>query len=538
MFASGATAQVVLDGVPVGTNNPNTGKFTNLEATTQFKLGSDTATSFDDIDSEKVKSSATDSTPGFLADELQAGSNVTIAGTENITISVPNKLTTKGDVLYHNGTTETRLGVGASGQILTTDTNDNLLWANPAEGDQLFNSNVLLNSYRTAENIDLSVLKMIDGAVDAFTDEAGVDTTASTNEAFNSTNDLYTPADDGTGITVPMVNFDGTADSLRVSETALGQSDGKSFLISVWIDPSSNNRVARLISMGGGETFVLDRTPSQQIRVFLRGPGSLTVIGDIKSTTTVPTTNGPHHVLIAIDMANTTIQIRIDGGPVETNLVATAIVNNTIDFANGDLIIGAFSISIPDLDWEGEMGHFYLAEEYLDISTAANLAKFYDNGNPVDLGSDGSTPTGTAPIIFLNNPVATWQNNLGSGGNFTVNGAITAGTDIVVPGDPEDLTLISNSQTAQEDPNDANILLLAEVVGADIVLNTDIKASVSQDGGTNFTQVTLEDAGEFEDGNLLTGSVGLPGTGTDMKWKVETFNNKGLNLHGVGLEWR
>jgi hypothetical protein len=70
-----------------------------------------------------------------LTDELQAGTNVTISGTENILISVPNKLTTKGDVLYHNGTSEARLPVGASGQFLTSDSSNNLLWVNPPEGD-------------------------------------------------------------------------------------------------------------------------------------------------------------------------------------------------------------------------------------------------------------------------------------------------------------------------------------------------------------------------------------------------------------------
>ncbi len=81
---------------------------------------------------------------------------------------------------------------------------------------------------------------------------------------------------------------------------------------------------------------------------------------------------------------------------------------------------------------------------------------------------------------------------------------------------------------------------MAEDLAADIVINTDLKASVSRDGGTTFTQVTLSDAGEFEKGNLLTGTVDISGqpTGTDMEWKVETLNNKFLNLHGVGLEWR
>ena len=63
---------------------------------------------------------------------------------------------------------------------------------------------------------------------------------------------------------------------------------------------------------------------------------------------------------------------------------------------------------------------------------------------------------------------------------------------------------------------------------------------MSRDGGTTFTQVSLLDAGEFGNGNLLTGTVDLSSqpSGTDMVWKIETDNNKELDIHGVGLERR
>lgn len=539
MFSSGASAQVVLDGVPVGTNNPNTGKFTNLEATTQFTLGTDTATSFDDIDSEKVKSSATDSTPGFLSDELQAGSNVTLSGTESITISVPDTLTTKGDVLYHNGTSETRLAVGASGQILTTDSNDNLLWANPAEGDQLFNSNVLLNSYRTAENLDLTVLKMIDGAVDAFTDETGVDTTASTNEEFDNVNSLYQPV--GSPFAVPFVTFDGTNDYLTISDTALGGGSGKKFLFSAWYRSNAN---------GGGDQIFIG-TPNNRIQINKNASNdtirfvalsATTNLGDVSSTTAVKVADGLTHILVAIDMDNSNsadrVKMRINGGAVETLIVSTPIANDFIDIgSNGSFGVGANPNGTALVN--GEFGQLYFAEEFLDISTAANLAKFYDNGNPVDLGSNGSIPTGTQPLIFLDKPLANWQDNLGSGGNFTEVGELTAGTDVVVASTPENMTLISNSQTAKFDPSGANILLLADKI-VDDDLNENIIASVRRNGVDNFALVNLENVGDFEDGSLYTGTVDLSGqsSGTDMQWKVETLNNIELNLHGVGLEWR
>lgn len=131
-----------LNGTPVGNETPDTGTFTNLEATTQFKLGADIATSFDGIDSKKVKSSATDSTSGFLTDELQGGTNVTVseidvAGDKKISVSVADKLNAKGDMLTHDGSNETSLPVGTSGQVLTADpaSASGVKWADTSRDD-------------------------------------------------------------------------------------------------------------------------------------------------------------------------------------------------------------------------------------------------------------------------------------------------------------------------------------------------------------------------------------------------------------------
>lgn len=58
--------------------------------------------------------------------------------------------------------------------------------------------------------------------------------------------------------------------------------------------------------------------------------------------------------------------------------------------------------------------------------TAANVTLFRDGGgNPVDLGADGSTPTGTAPTYYLVGPAANFSTNLGTGGAVTLVGSIT-----------------------------------------------------------------------------------------------------------------
>ena len=91
----------------------------------------------------------------------------------------------------------------------------------------------------------------------------------------------------------------------------------------------------------------------------------------------------------------------------------------------------AFTIGADSGTSSGHTGmditHFYLAQEAMDFSVAGNIAKFYNAAGQVDFGANGSTPTGNQPLIYLNNPYDTFQNNLGSGGNFTENGVLVDG---------------------------------------------------------------------------------------------------------------
>ena len=52
-------------------------------------------------------------------------------------------------------------------------------------------ANIALNAFRIAVNGGLSVQNMVDGVVDEFTDETGVDTVTSTNEVYDAVGDYY-----------------------------------------------------------------------------------------------------------------------------------------------------------------------------------------------------------------------------------------------------------------------------------------------------------------------------------------------------------
>jgi hypothetical protein len=76
--------------------------------------------------------------------------------------------------------------------------------------------------------------------------------------------------------------------------------------------------------------------------------------------------------------------------------------------------------------FNGDLAEFWLDNTYMDLSNSTNRRKFISAGGaPVDLGSNGSTPTGSAPLIYLRGPAPRFPTNQAGTGNFTVTGALT-----------------------------------------------------------------------------------------------------------------
>jgi hypothetical protein len=83
----------------------------------------------------------------------------------------------------------------------------------------------------------------------------------------------------------------------------------------------------------------------------------------------------------------------------------------------------------------------HLGEDFMEADgtiSGANLDKFITADlKPVDLGADGSTPFGTAPVVYCHrssaDPAASFATNLGTGGVLTLAGVLTDPVDN--PGD-------------------------------------------------------------------------------------------------------
>jgi len=163
-------------------------------------------------------------------------------------------------------------------------------------------------------------------------------------------------------------------------------------------------------------------------------------------------------------------------------------------------------------------------------------------------GWDGSTWVSLGNLSPLAN--ATWAELTGTWSytsyKFTPNPSGGGGPSLsevelqnAVGTTPASMVLVSNAQTALTVPTAAHIVIQEEDVDA-VILNTDLKAYASRDGGTTWTQGALSDVGDGVSGQqILAADVDLTSqpSGTSMKYKIETLNTKGLKLHGVALEW-
>ena len=103
---------------------------------------------------------------------------------------------------------------------------------------------------------------------------------------------------------------------------------------------------------------------------------------------------------------------------------------------------------------------------------------------------------------------------------------------------PNAMTLVTPAVTAATSPVSVQIQVLWLDLSGSAVLNTDLAASVTENGGTGWTAVTLTDTGDTVSGfHVLTGTASLAGSGTSVQMKLVT-SAKSQQIAGTAMMWR
>lgn len=236
-------------------------------------------------------------------------------------------------------------------------------------------------------------------------------------------------------------DFDGTNDYMLRGGALTGVVDGKKGIFSCWvrIDGGDGNSGRLFTSaLAASERIVVARTAGNLFQVAAANSAGAQIL-NIFTVGTYTAGATWRHVLSSWDLG--TVGARHIYITDVSDISVTTFTDDTIDYAmaSPDYAVGARIDGNATTIFNGCMAELYFnAVDYLDLSVEANRRKFISSSlKPVDLGADGSTPTGTAPAVYLHlangEAAANFATNRGAGGNFTITGTLDTGS--TSPGD-------------------------------------------------------------------------------------------------------
>ena len=427
------------------------------------------------------------------------------------------------------------------------DGNDDLTTKNWVEtnfstlGDIVKNiDNIMINAFRIAINGALTFFNMIDGIVDEYEDESGIDTGASINEVYDPTDDFYKPSG-GDSVSSPFAHLKCNDDAANTTVTDDGTGANNGTATTNTNNLSVVGKINDAFEFNGSDEYVNLDTLEQDIDSDTTGSFSFWMN---------PTSLASNSYVLAFGDTNAnaymSIHVRSDG---ELDVTLFWEVDNGWSFRTTDASISAGSWFHIVLVQNGTAPVLYVNNSLTTLNftleqdkTAwfTNIEVDIDNGR---LGCRNWNNLGNA--TFYNGKVDDfryYQNITLSTDDISAiyNGG--SGTEAQNPtSSVNDMTLISDKFTAEADPDNARIVMLEEDVDS-ITLNTDLIAYASKDDGATWAQITLSDEGDYDTSKrILVGNADLSvsgiGAGTDMVYKLETANNKALKIHGTALRW-
>lgn len=222
---------------------------------------------------------------------------------------------------------------------------------------------------------------------------------------------------------VNAVDYNGSTDYLNRNGALTGISGVTQGLVSLWVRIDGGDGTNRSVFEFGSTGLRMLLSGNKFYMTLADGTGDRHDWSANNSGSGYLASATWRHVLFAWQTQSTKVFQSYITDVLDTNLEIDTGTNFTVPqptaFGIGSLFGGGSNY------WDGCMAETYIAlNQYLDISVQANRRKFISSAlKPVSLGSDGSTPTGSAPCIYLPNPAAIVGNNAGNGGNFVIHGS-------------------------------------------------------------------------------------------------------------------
>ncbi|RME58178.1 hypothetical protein D6779_07045 [Candidatus Parcubacteria bacterium] len=404
-------------------------------------------------------------------------------------------------------------------------------------------ANIALNAFRLSATNALSLQHFVDGIVDEYADETGIDTVNSSGQRYNATGHYYDNLTTGQAAGHALAY---TAGYMNNTPAANGSS--LQFTISTWIkwdgvglsaiiaagSPAYNARLDQVWINANGTIYF------EQGRVQTSTITGLTTSGSL-------TPNQYHHLLLVYDSSNANaanrFQVYIDG--VLQTLTGTQVPLNQTTTFNQSGTTQTFSqyAGGTNYAWNTTTG-ITLYDTYMVDGLVLAPSDFTQTkyGSLQPLTYNGSYGALGYHLDYATTAVGT---DAGPNGiNFTPVGMNTA-TQWVIDNPSitsvNAMTLLSTPVSALSSPTTINVVVLEEDIDA-IVLGTDLTIDVSRDGGATWTAVgSLAKTGSYNNNTSVlqgTASVGGQPNGTSIQYRVNVVATKALRLHGVSISWK
>ncbi len=207
-----------------------------------------------------------------------------------------------------------------------------------------------------------------------------------------------------------------------------GIADGTFGTVSFWFRFTGGDGAAQhlfnISEAGPAYHLIVGRDGSNLMRMLARD-SSLGALVSVASTTSYTADGTWRHCRMSWE-TGVSFQMYIDA----VDRLAGGGTNNAGNIAYNTNVnpttIGADAVA--GQKWTGDVADLWFTNlTNLNWANPTIMQAFRSpSGYPADLGSNGQTPTGSSPILYLGNPFGTFQTNLGTGGNFVVTGALTA----------------------------------------------------------------------------------------------------------------
>jgi len=227
------------------------------------------------------------------------------------------------------------------------------------------------------------------------------------------------------GYTTTASDYDGANDYASRGADLTGATDADKGIVAMWFRLDGGDGTKRTFYLNGNSRVRLALLPDNTIRVVLTDTGGVDLAVIVSSSTFTASATW-RWVALSWDTSSATttenfVQLYVND---TQEAVDSDVANNPAASSSTDHAVGA--VPGGSNKYNGCLSEVFLHfGGSLDLSVEANRRKFIDsNGKPVDLGSDGSTPLGVTPLVYA--PDGDPSDNKGSGGNFTITGALTA----------------------------------------------------------------------------------------------------------------